>query len=315
MKKQQKTLRQYVTDAIEKKVAVGHFNIANLEGFWAVVRAQEEATKLAVSAGSLAQGEQIPVIIGVSEGERDFVGVSQIVALVQSLRAEGRAVFLNADHTYSFERVKEAVDAGFDAVIFDGTELSYDQNVATTKQCVEYVRGVIAGTQGTEEERDVLVEAEIGFIGKSSKVLESIPEGVKITEEFLTKPDEAKKFVEATGVDMLAPAVGNIHGMLKGGKDPALNVKRIEEIHNAVGIPLVLHGGSGGSVEDFLGAIDGGCGIVHISTELRVAYRSALVKSLQDNPDEVAPYKYLKPARQAMEDAVLEKLKLFNKIK
>jgi fructose-bisphosphate aldolase class II len=286
-----KSLSEYIQEARAAKKAIGHFNVANLEGFWAVVNAAKELN--------------VPVIIGVSEGERDFMGVQQIAALVQSIRATGQPVFLNADHTYSFERVQEAVDAGFDAVIFDGTELPFDENVAMTKKCVEYAKA---------KNPHILVEAEIGFIGKSSKILDAIPEGVRITEEFLTKPEEAKTFVEATGVDLLAPAVGNIHGMLKGGKDPALNVGRIAAVYDAVKIPLVLHGGSGGSEEDFVGAIENGCAIIHISTELRVAYRSGLVKALQDNPDEVAPYKYLKPARAAMQAVVAQKLKLFNRI-
>ncbi|MDB5259079.1 MAG: Ketose-bisphosphate aldolase, class-II [Candidatus Taylorbacteria bacterium] len=325
MNTQIKSLREYVKDALARKVGVGHFNIASLDAFWAVVNAQDEMTKAARNLpdgapGKIGADEQIPVIIGASEGERDFIGVDQVVALVRSVREpsaantklgypNGRAVFLNADHTYSFERVAEAADAGFDAVIIDQTELPFDQNVAITKKCVEYVHEVTKKTG-----RDIMIEAEIGFIGKSSKVLDAVPEGVKISEEFLTKPEEAKAFVDATGVDMLAPAVGNIHGMLKGGVDPALNTKRIAEISAAAGVPLVLHGGSGGSIADFLGAIDGGCGIVHISTELRVALRAGLVKALQDNPDEVAPYKYLKPARAAMQKAVEDKLKLFNKI-
>lgn len=287
-----KSLREYVDEAQKSKTAIGHFNIANLEMLHGIFGA---AKKL-----------NVPVIIGVSEGERDFIGIRQAVALVKSLREENNfPIFLNADHTYSFERVKEAIDAGFDSVIFDGTELSFDDNVAETKKCVEYARAC---------GRDVIVEAELGFIGKSSKVLEEIPAGVKITEEFLTKSEEAKRFVELTGVDMLAPAVGNIHGMLKGGVDPALNIKRIKEISDATRIPLVLHGGSGGSVEDFKGAIASGVAIVHISTELRVAYRKALQISLQDDPEQVAPYKYLKPAVLAVQKVVEEKLKLFNNL-
>ncbi|MES2087600.1 MAG: class II fructose-bisphosphate aldolase [Patescibacteria group bacterium] len=285
-----KSLRQSIDDAVSRKVAIGHFNISNLEGFWAVFDAAKELN--------------VPVIIGVSEGERSFVGVRQVAALVKSLRDEfDFPVYLNADHTYSFEKVKEAVDAGFDAVIFDGTELPHDENVALTKQCVEYARSV---------NPEIIVEAELGFIGKSSKILEGIPAGVKISEEFLTKPDEAKKFVEETGADLLAPAVGNIHGMLSGGKDPALNLGRIAEISEAVGIPLVLHGGSGNSPEDFLGAIKAGVAIVHINTELRVAYRKALMLSLQEHPDEISPYKYLKEPKLAMQKVVGEKLRLFN---
>lgn len=287
-----KTLREYVAEAQKSKTAIGHFNIANLEMLHGIFNS---AKKL-----------NVPVIIGVSEGERDFVGVKVAVALVKSLREENNfPIFLNADHTYSFERVKEAIDAGYDSVIFDGTELPFDENVAETKKCVEYARSC---------GRDVIVEAELGFIGKSSKVLEEIPAGVKITEEFLTKPDEARKFIELTGADMLAPAVGNIHGMLKGGVDPALNIERIKEISKTTGIPLVLHGGSGGSVEDFKGAIASGVAIVHISTELRVAYRKALQISLQEDLEQVAPYKYLKPIVLAVQKIVEEKLRLFNGI-
>lgn len=286
-----KTLAEYIQDAEINKVAIGHFNISNLEAFWAIYNS---AKKL-----------NVPVIIGVSEGEREFVGVRQVAALVKTLRDEGYPIFLNADHTYSVEKVKEAIDAGFDAVIVDGAKLPYEQNVAMTKECVEYARA--AG-------RDVLVEAELGYIGQSSKVLDSLPEGVDLSEGSLTSPELAKKFVEETGVDLLAPAVGNFHGMLRGGVDPKLNIERIKAIREATGIPLVLHGGSGNSSDDFSQAIDNGIAIVHINTELRVAFRDALKLSLQENPEEVAPYKILKPAVVAMEKVVDAKLRVFNKL-
>lgn len=298
----EKTLRQYVRDALRDGVAIGHFNISNIEGFWAVVRAAESVSKEAC--------RKVPVIIGVSEGERDFIGVTQVRALVDSYRAEtGNPVFLNADHTYSFERVKEVVDAGYDAFIYDGTEQSFDANVAATKKCVEYARII-----GTAQGRDILVEAEIGFIGKSSKVLDGIPEGVRISEEFLTKPEEAKAFAAATGVGMLAPAVGNIHGMLKGGKDPALNIKRISDISKAVKLPLVLHGGSGNSADDFRAAIDAGVAIIHVNTELRVAFRDALAAQVSAHPEEVAPYKIMKTTVSAMQAVIEEKLRIFNRV-
>lgn len=283
-----KLLQKYIQEAQQNKVAIGHFNISNLEGFWSVV--------------SGAKNLNVPIIIGVSEGERDFVGVKEIVSVVKAYRdSTGQAVFINADHTYSFERVKEAVDAGFDSVIFDGTELSIEDNIATTKKCVEYAKSV---------NPNILIEAEIGFIGKSSKLLDSIPDGVGR----LTSVEEAQKFVKETFVDLLAPAVGNIHGMVKGG-EPNLNIERIKQISEAVKIPLVLHGASGNSVEDVTEAINSGVAIVHINTELRVAYRQGLVKSLQEMPDEISPYKYLKGARNEMQKVVEEKIKLFNKIK
>ncbi len=278
-------MKECIEEAKKKGVAVGHFNISNIEGFWAVVLGAKEVG--------------VPVIIGVSEGERDFIGVKEIVSLVKSYReSTGQAVYLNADHTYSFDRVCEVVDAGYDAVIFDGTELPLDENISITKRCVEYAKKI---------NPSMFVEAEIGFIGKSSKLLDSVPEGVGRLTEVL----EAKSFVIATGVDMLAPAVGNVHGIVKSG-EPALNIKRIKAIADVVDVPLVLHGASGNSVDDIKKAISAGISIIHINTELRVAYRSGLMKALQENPDEIAPYKYLKVARNAMQKVVEEKLRLFN---
>ena len=287
-----KTLRECVKEAQQKKVAIGHFNISDTNQLWGVFRA--------------AQVLSVPVIIGVSEGERDFIGVRQAAALVKSLREEfDYPVFLNADHTYSFDRVKEAIDAGFDSVIFDGAKLSFEENVKITKQCVEYARDC---------GRDVLVEGELGFIGTSSKVLDEVPLGVDISENSLADPEKAKEFVEQTGVDMLAPAVGNFHGMLRGGVDPKLNIERVKQISDATGTPLVLHGGSGNSEDDFKGAIANGVSIVHINTEIRVAYKQGLQIGLSENPDEVAPYKFLKPAVKAVQDVVEKKLKLFNNL-
>jgi fructose-bisphosphate aldolase class II len=285
-----KTLRQYIQEAEEKGIAIGHFNISNLEtlrGIFNVVK------KLG-----------LPVIIGTAEGERKFIGTKQAVALVKSLRDEyNYPIFLNADHTKTVEGVKEVIDAGYDAVIFDGTDLSYEENLRLTKECVEYARSV---------NPEIIVEAELGFIGASSKVLDKIPEGVKITEEFLTKPEEAVKFVEATGIDMLAPAVGNIHGMLKGGIDPALNIWVVKKINDAVSIPLVLHGASGNSAEDIQAAIKAGMSVVHVNTEIRVAFRKALEESLSNKPEEVSPYKYMDKCIEAVEKVVEEKMKIFN---
>ena len=282
-----KTLKDCISEAQSKKVAIGHFNISNSDGFSAVVNASKELN--------------VPVIIGVSEGEREYIGVNEISAMVKSYREHtGQSVFLNADHSYSFEKVKEAIDAGFDSIIFDGTELTYEQNVSITKECIKYSKTI---------NPQILFEAELGFIGKSSKILDSIPDGVGN----LTTVKEAQDFVNETNIDMLAPAVGNIHGIVKTG-EPALNIERIREIKQAVNIPLVLHGASGNSDEDIRHAIESGISIVHINTELRIAYRAGLLKSLSEFPDEISPYKYLKGARLAMQKVVSDKLKLFNNL-
>jgi fructose-bisphosphate aldolase class II len=241
------------------------------------------------------------VIIGVSEGEEEFIGRNEIASLVKEMREnDNYPIFLNADHHYSFETAKNSIDAGFDSVIIDIADKSFDENVKITKECVDYVK---------ESGKNVLVEAELGFIGSGSNIKDTIPEGAGI----LTKVIDAKKFVEMTGIDMLAPSVGSIHGLIKSGK-PHINAELVKEIKDAVGIPLVLHGGSGLRDEDFTNAIKAGISIIHINTEIRVAYKEALEKFLKENPNEIAPYKILKPAVEAIEEVVYNRLKLFNNL-
>ena len=296
-----KTLRECIADASSRKVAIGHFNISNLEALHAVFGA---ARKLSV-----------PAIIGVSEGEREFVGVREAAALVKSLREEYQyPIYLNADHTYSFEKVKEAIDAGFDAVIYDGAKLPIEENIAQAKKCVEYAREV-SGGGFFRKGREVLVEAELGFIGQSSKILDKVPDGVGLSGDALTKPEDAARFVRETGVDLFAPSVGNFHGMVAGaGAVKKIDAKRVSEIRAAAGVPLVLHGGSGTSDEEFRSAIAAGISIIHINTEIRVAYRQGLEKALREMPGEIAPYKYLKIATDEVEKVVEAKLKLFNNL-
>ncbi len=284
-----KTLREYIKEAGEKGIAIGHFNISNLETLHGIFNA---AKKL-----------DLPVIIGTAEGEQKYMGVAQIAALVKSFRDEyNYPIFLNADHTYSFEGVKACIDAGFDSVIFDGTALPHEDNVRMTRMCVEYAKSI---------NPEIIVEAELGFIGKSSGVFDKIPEGASLGE-FLTKPEEAKKFIEETGIDMIAPAVGNFHGMLKNAHKPALNIERVREIKEAVNIPMVLHGASGETTEDIQAAIKAGMNIVHVNTEIRVAFRKALEAELIAKPDDVAPYKYMESTITAVEKVIEEKLKIFN---
>jgi fructose-bisphosphate aldolase class II len=284
-----KTLREYIKEADEKKIAIGHFNISNLEALHGIYNA---AKKL-----------NVPVIIGLSEGEEEFVGKDEAFALVKEIREKHNfPIFLNADHHYSFESVKAVLDIGYDAAIIDAVKLSLDENTVLTKKCVDYAHSL---------GRDILIEAELGFIGTSSKLLEEIPEGV--SEATMTKPEDAKSFVEQTGIDLLAPSVGNVHGMVKGG-NPKLDIEKIKNIRETAGVPLVLHGGSGISDEDFKKAIQAGISVIHINTEIRVAYKEALEKFLKENPNEVAPYKILKPAVEAIEQVVENRLKLFSGI-
>lgn len=289
-----KTLGEYIKEAEENKVAIGHFNISNIEALHGIYNA---ARKL-----------NVPVIIGVSEGEEEFIGKDEVSALVKEIREKDNyPIFLNADHHYSFEKVKKALDAGYDAAIIDAVKLPLEENIALTKKCVEYAKEL-----SKKEGREILIEAELGFIGQSSKLLDSIPEGV--SEATMTKPEDAKYFVEQTGINLIAPSVGNVHGIIKSG-NPRLDIKRIKEIREACGIPMVLHGGSGIADEDFVDAIKAGISIIHINTEIRVAYKEALEKYLKENPNEIAPYKFLKSGVEAVEKVVEARLKLFSGIK
>jgi fructose-bisphosphate aldolase class II len=281
-----KSLKEWIDWAEEKGVAIGHFNVSDSEGFRAV-------TEVAKELG-------VPVIIGVSEKERSFLGVAEIRALVQVHKEEGEPVFLNADHTYSVEASREAVDNAYDAVIIDGAEKPFFENVMMTKEVVRYTKDI---------HPEMLVEGELGFIGSGSMMRDEIPEGVSI--ETQTTAEDAKEFVDETCVDLFAPSVGNIHGLVRSG-EPKLNIKRIKEIAKAVSVPLVLHGASGNTDEDVQAAIDVGIRIVHINTELRQAYKKGIEKGM--STDELAPYKFMAEGVEEMKEIVRKKLKVFNKL-
>ncbi len=291
-----KTLRQAIQWARQNKVAIGHFNISNLESLHAITKT---AKKL-----------NVPVIIGVSEGERDAIGVGMARAMVTAAAKElDHPIFLNGDHTYSFERVTEAIHAGFDSVIIDAAKLTMEENIHLTKKSVDYAKA-----WNQDKGADVLIEGELGYIGQSSKVLDKIPDGVGLSPASLTQPDDVAHFVASTGLDLIAPAVGNVHGMIKGG-NPKLNIERIAEITQASPAGVVLHGASGIGLDELQAAVEAGVCIVHYNTELRVAFTNALKVAIEKNPEEITPYKLTKTAADAVAEVVEEKLRIMNKIR
>jgi fructose-bisphosphate aldolase, class II len=280
------TLREVLTRLQRQGSAVGHFNVADLVLLKAVVAA-------AVEVG-------VPVIVGASEGERDFSGTYELAALMKVMREEHDVpVFLNADHTHSLARAVEAARAGFDSVGVDFSALPFDQNVSRTRETVEAIKAINPA---------ILAEGEIGDIGTGSGIRETVH------NEFqnLTTPEESRQFVDSTGIDVLAPAVGNLHGMLEsmveGKTKKHLNIERIAQIKKASGVFLTLHGGSGTDDEDFLRAIAAGISIVHISTELR----RSLDASLTSQPNQVVPYKIVSPVVESVKQVVSSGLKLFD---
>jgi fructose-bisphosphate aldolase class II len=285
-----KTLADVLGDAQRRRIAIGHFNVSDLVALKAVTDA--------------ARALKVPVLIGTSEGERDFIGVREIVAVVASLRAElDHPIFLNADHTHSLEHAAEAANAGYDMIGFDVSTMPLEKNIALTRQAVEAVKSI---------NPRIIVEGELGFIGSGSEIHESVPE----SSHLLTKTDDAKRFIEATQIDVLAPAVGNMHGLLKsmisGSVRKRLDIGRIGELAAATGIPLTLHGGSGTDDGDFQRAISAGITIVHINTELRLAWRQGLEAALAENSDEVVPYKIYGKSLSAMAAVANKRLRLFN---
>jgi fructose-bisphosphate aldolase, class II len=215
-------------------------------------------------------------------------------------RAQGADMFLNADHTYSTEKVMRAISAGVDSVVVDGAKMSFEDNLRMLSTCVKYARAA---------PRDVVVEGELGYIGSSSRPLEKLPEGVDL--ENLTDPKEAALLIKESGADCIAPAVGNVHGMFTNAKEPKLHPERVKEIADATGVPVVLHGASGNSIEDILACIEAGVVIVHINTELRMLYRKELEESLKEHPKEVTPYKIMQPVHDEMKEYIVEKMSLF----
>ena len=239
------SLPEVLKQAEADGVAVGHFNFSDLVSFNAIVAA--------------ARDKQLPVMVGVSEGEREFTGVRQAAALMKAVRDEfDYRIFLNADHTHSIAKAEAAAKAGFDEIIFDGSALPFEAKIAQTRKAIEAIKSVNPA---------ILVEGEIGWIGASLAVIEKVPEGVGV----LTTAEEAKQFVEATKVDVLAPAVGNMHGMLlasmvHGEAQKRLNIERIAEIKAAAHIFMTLQGRSGTKDDDFRRAIKPGITIVHVNT-------------------------------------------------
>ncbi len=284
------SLRELLKKSQEAGVAIGHFNISDFTLLKAVFTAAQELN--------------LPVLVGLSEGERAFVGTRPIAAFVRSLREEfDFPIFLNADHTHSLAKGIEAAKAGYDSIVFDLSALPFEENVRQTKQAVETLKAI---------NPSVLVEGEIGDIGTGSEIHDSSPD----LSKGLSTPEQAKQFVENTGVDILAPAVGNMHGMLRsmveGKTKKHLEIDRIAAIKQSAQIFLTLHGGSGTDDGDFRKAIAAGINIVHINTELRVAWRRGLEQGLAAQPDEVVPYKILPVAVDSVKRVVVSRLNLFN---
>lgn len=282
------TLGYYLQKARTEKWALPHFNFSTIDQLHAIVQAAEETAS--------------PVLVGTAEKELQFFGAEEASALVGIFRKQGVAVFLNADHCKSVRSATAAAEAGYDSVHIDLSKESFEENVKGTKEVVEFVKKNRPGVQ---------VEGELGYlVTDASKVYK---EKMVIPEESYPTVEAAMRYVKETGVDRLAPAVGTIHGIVEGAPFfEELRMDLISQLAEALpDITLVLHGGSGVSQDQIKKAIALGMNNVHISTDLRVAYRRALEIALQKDKDAVAPYSYLEPAQAAVLQLAKERLILF----
>ena len=214
-------------------------------------------------------------------------------------------IFLNADHTKSVSVAKEAIDAGYDSIHIDLSALSFEENMVGTREIVEYAKQHSNILQNVR----MSIEGEVGYLRGESKIQK---EKIKISKDDYTKPEEAREFVERTGVDRLAIAVGNVHGL--SPEEPELDIELIQKIRKAVpeNVALVLHGGSGIPDEQIKESIKAGISNIHINTDLRKAFAEGLRDSIEKNPDEVAMYKLDKEAIEAMKAVIKQKLALFS---
>ncbi len=269
------TSEKMLQDARKSGYAVGAFNIENMEMVKAIVAGAEELNS--------------PVILQVSESTSKYGSMETYVAMVAVEAKKAKIpVALHLDHGTSFEIAAAAINAGFTAVMIDGSKLSYEDNMELTKKVVELAKT-----------KDVVVEGELGKVGGK--------EGDVITaEDTNTDPAEAKAFVESTGVDSLAVAIGTSHGFYVG--TPVLDKERISELKETVDVPLVMHGASGLSEEDIRDCAARGIAKINFATELRVAYTDAMRKLLVENPSMYDPKKPGKAGMDAVKEIVKSRI-------
>ena len=255
--------------------AIGAFNVNNMETIQGIVNAGVK--------------QNAPLILQVSSGARKYANPLYLKHLVQAAEEDtGLPIVLHLDHGDSFELCKSCIDGGFTSVMIDGSKLPYEENVALTKKVVDYAH-----------EHGVVVEAELGKVGGKEDDLDGGAGGY-------TDPAEATEFVEKTGVDFLAVAIGTAHGVYKG--IPKLDLDRLSEIRKVVSIPLVLHGTSGVPDETVKECIKRGICKVNYATDLRIAFTEGVKSVLTEKPDTIDPKKY-NAAGRALEMSPAEYMK------
>ncbi|MGG3469452.1 class II fructose-bisphosphate aldolase [Neobacillus pocheonensis] len=275
------SMTEMLNKAKAEGYAVGQFNLNNLEFTQAILQA--------------AEAEKSPVILGVSEGAARYMsGFKTVVKMVEGLLEDLKItvpVAIHLDHGSSFEKCKEAIDAGFTSVMIDASHHPFEENIEITSKVVEYAHS-----------KGVSVEAELGTVGGQED--DVVAEGVIYAD-----PKECDELVKRTGIDCLAPALGSVHGPYKG--EPNLGFVEMEEIGKITGLPLVLHGGTGIPTKDIQKSVSLGTAKINVNTENQIASARVVRETLAAKPNEYDPRKYLGPARDAIKETVIGKMREF----
>ena len=271
-------LKNYLKQAKREGWAVPQFNFSTLEQLKAI---KEVSKKL-----------KSPIIVATSEGEAGFFGFEEAVAIVKTYQKEGVAIYLNLDHGSCFENCKNAIDAGYDSIHFDGSKLNFLDNLKITKQIVKYAQKI---------DSKISVEGELGVIGDA----ESFDKGANIK---LTNINEIEEFAK-TEIDRLAVSIGTVHGI--SAKKQKIDFSILGEISAKSELGLVLHGGSGVNDQDIKKAIKYGIVKININTELRIGFTKGLRDVLSNNKEEIKPYNYFYQAVENTKKIAESKILLF----
>ncbi|MEX0649936.1 MAG: class II fructose-bisphosphate aldolase [Candidatus Andersenbacteria bacterium] len=275
---------QLFYDALKADYAIGAFNVSNME------------LAQAVAAGAAACNS--PVIIQTSEGAIEYASLSMISEIIKTM-ADGTSapVVMHLDHGKSFKMAKQCIEAGYTSVMIDISTSNFEENIRVTKEVVDYAHS-----------RKVWVEAELGAIVGKEGIKDLHGKGTP--DSFLTRPDQAREFIERTSVDALAVSVGTIHGAFTGQE--YIRFELLQQIQEAIpNIPLVLHGASGIADDHLRQAVATHVCKVNVDTELRIAFENAVKAYFTEQHDSVDPRKIIGPARDAVQQVVEQKIKLF----
>lgn len=276
------TTKEMLLKAQEGHYAVGAFNVENMEMVMAVIGAAEELNS--------------PVILQTTPSTVKYAGLDYYLANVKVAAEKASVpVAMHLDHGSSFELAMQALRTGYTSIMIDGSHESFEDNIAVSKAVADACRP-----------SDIPVEAELGKVGGKEDDLDG-GEGNAHTD-----PQEAKEFVERTGVSSLAVAIGTAHGIYKG--EPKIDLDRLSEIREVVSVPLVLHGGSGIPDEIIKESIRRGIAKVNYATELRIAFSNGVKKVLAENPDVIDPKKYGAAGRDSVKEFVKGRMEVCGSI-